>query len=153
MQEIGPGAEGGSTSQEDRVIFGGLIRDNGLGVGRHCLGALSSGVQDKKRGILFFLLATTGEDGRREIPHPSLWSPPPGEEKSCKDASGSVASQKTSNGLCRGGPAPKQHLRRFLVLAMPTASLYVIISSRINRNRLDEEGSGTEEDKMDSRQG
>lgn len=41
--EIGPGAEGVSSSSENRVVFGDL-RDNGVGVGRNCLEALSNGV-------------------------------------------------------------------------------------------------------------
>lgn len=44
MGEIGPGAEGVSSSSENRVVFGDLLRDNGVGVGRNCLGALSNGV-------------------------------------------------------------------------------------------------------------
>lgn len=53
MREIGPAAEGGSSFQEDGVIFGDLVWDNGVGVGRHCLGTLSGGVWDKKRYFYF----------------------------------------------------------------------------------------------------
>ena len=44
MRKIGPAAEGGSSFQEDGVIFGDLVWDNGVGVGRHCLGTLSGGM-------------------------------------------------------------------------------------------------------------
>lgn len=40
--KTGPVAEGGLSSEKDRAIFGDLVRDNGLGVGRPYLGALSN---------------------------------------------------------------------------------------------------------------
>lgn len=155
MREISLGYEGGSSTQGDRVIFGDLIRDNGVGVGRHCLGALSSGVEDKKRGVLFFLLSHHWE--RQEKGDSPSVEPSPRSTEIGQRCQGSVASQKTSSGLSRGGKAPTLHLCRFLVLAMQQPRLILLLLLLLvvvlTKIRLDEEGSGTEQGKMKSRQG
>lgn len=74
-----------------------------------------------RKEVLFFLLATAGKN-RREIPHLSL-EPSPTARGIVQRCWRSVAFQKTSSGLCLVGKARKQHLRRFLLLATPTAPI------------------------------
>lgn len=82
------------------------------------------------------MLATTGKDGRRELPRLSQWSPYPGEKGSRKDASGLLFPLKLEQ------PLPERE--GFQISPSPRAPPYYYFLLTKNMKKDLE----TEEDKM-----
>lgn len=107
------------------------------------------------RGILFFVLATPGKDGRREIPQLSRRLLPEAltqrKDGSCKDARGPLLPSKLPAASAAAGRLPDRTFAGSW--CWPRQQPRFIIVIIINQIRFDEEGSGTKKDKTNCGQG